>query len=171
MSQSSLPHDLTKSGRFVEEVKRRDLLGLAALWTFFVTGVTMFIGLLRLPMPSVFPEKGSKFRIGAAERFPPDSVTIIDDRNVLVGHDAGGIYAISLVCTHLGCITRREPDGSFACPCHGSRFDAVGRVTQGPAPSPLRFLEVSRSTAGELMVNRAKTVDESFRVPPGGVTT
>lgn len=170
MNGSKTPQDLVESQRFAEEVPRRDVLGLAALWTFFVTGVTMVIGLLRLPMPSVFPEKGSKFRIGAAERFPPGSVTIIDGRNVLVGHDEAGIYAISLVCTHLGCITQRQPDGSFTCPCHGSRFDNAGRVTQGPAPSPLHYLEVSRSTAGALMVNRARVVAADTRLTGEGVT-
>jgi cytochrome b6-f complex iron-sulfur subunit len=170
MSKPDLPPDLVTSQRFTEEVPRRDLLGIAAMWTFLVTGVAMVIGLLRLPMPSLFPEKGSKFRIGAADRFPPGSVTIIDGRNVLVGHDDAGLYAISLVCTHLGCITQREPDGSFTCPCHGSRFDIAGQVTQGPAPSGLRYLEVSRSTAGVLMVNRAKSVAAATRVSGEEVT-
>ena len=39
-------------------------------------------------------------------------------------------------CTHLGCVPIGH-QGNFegwACPCHGSQFDAVGRVTRGPAP-------------------------------------
>ena len=39
-------------------------------------------------------------------------------------------------CTHLGCVPIGH-QGSFegwACPCHGSQFDAVGRVRHGPAP-------------------------------------
>jgi ubiquinol-cytochrome c reductase iron-sulfur subunit len=39
-------------------------------------------------------------------------------------------------CTHLGCVPIGH-QGKFegwACPCHGSQFDAVGRVRQGPAP-------------------------------------
>ena len=42
------------------------------------------------------------------------------------------------VCTHLGCVPM---DGGnyegWLCPCHGSQFDASGRVRRGPAPSNL----------------------------------
>ncbi len=42
------------------------------------------------------------------------------------------------VCTHLGCVPMDggEYDG-WICPCHGSQFDASGRVRRGPAPSNL----------------------------------
>jgi ubiquinol-cytochrome c reductase iron-sulfur subunit len=42
------------------------------------------------------------------------------------------------VCTHLGCVPMEggEHDG-WICPCHGSQFDASGRVRRGPAPSNL----------------------------------
>jgi len=168
MNDPTRSKDIAQSTRFAPDVQRRDFLGLAALWSFLIAGVTMCLGMLRLPMPSVFPEKGSKFRLGPPDEFPRGSKLIIHDRNVLVGHDRKGLFAISLVCTHLGCITRHEPDGSFTCPCHGSRFDAQGKVTQGPAPSPLRYLEVSRSPAGILMVDRAKAVAPDTRLTPDG---
>jgi len=38
------------------------------------------------------------------------------------------------ICTHLGCVPRAAESG-YACPCHGSKFDAAGRVrTAMPAP-------------------------------------
>ncbi|MGY9004867.1 MAG: ubiquinol-cytochrome c reductase iron-sulfur subunit [Alphaproteobacteria bacterium] len=48
------------------------------------------------------------------------------------------------VCTHLGCVPlgqktgqpRGEFDGWF-CPCHGSHYDASGRIRKGPAPKNL----------------------------------
>lgn len=44
------------------------------------------------------------------------------------------------VCTHLGCIPEYNKgefkDGWF-CPCHGSQYDAAGRIRQGPAPKNL----------------------------------
>lgn len=40
------------------------------------------------------------------------------------------------VCTHLGCvpITNAGEFGGFYCPCHGSHYDASGRIRKGPAP-------------------------------------
>jgi cytochrome b6-f complex iron-sulfur subunit len=171
MNDPGLSGDLAKSERFAKDVRRRDFLGLSAMWSFVVTGITMTIGMFRLPMPSVFPEKGSRFRLGSAAQFPPGSTTIIHDRNVLIGHDDEGLYAISLVCTHLGCIARHEADGSFACPCHGSRFDPEGKVTRGPAPSALRHLAMSLSPSGALVVDRAKAVggDVRFKIPERAV--
>lgn len=60
---------------------------------------------------------------------------------VLAGEE---IVAVSLVCTHLGCLVdwsaeRRE----FLCPCHRAAFDARGNVLQGPPPRPLARLAVS----------------------------
>lgn len=42
-------------------------------------------------------------------------------------------------CTHLGCVPigHQGPQDGWACPCHGSQFDASGRVRRGPAPSNL----------------------------------
>ena len=43
------------------------------------------------------------------------------------------------VCTHLGCIPNLNPGeaGGWVCGCHGSQYDASGRVIRGPAPDNL----------------------------------
>jgi len=40
------------------------------------------------------------------------------------------------VCTHLGCvpIANAGEYGGYYCPCHGSHYDASGRIRKGPAP-------------------------------------
>ncbi|XP_074865057.1 cytochrome b-c1 complex subunit Rieske, mitochondrial [Carettochelys insculpta] len=43
------------------------------------------------------------------------------------------------VCTHLGCvpIANAGDFGGYYCPCHGSHYDASGRIRKGPAPANL----------------------------------
>mmetsp|Transcript_98382 Transcript_98382/g.120504 ORF Transcript_98382/g.120504 Transcript_98382/m.120504 type:complete len:239 (+) Transcript_98382:555-1271(+) len=45
-------------------------------------------------------------------------------------------YISSAACTHLGCIPTFGAGnfGGFFCPCHGSHYDAAGRIRLGPAP-------------------------------------
>ncbi|RVE48706.1 hypothetical protein evm_006672 [Chilo suppressalis] len=40
------------------------------------------------------------------------------------------------VCTHLGCVPVANSGdfGGYYCPCHGSHYDASGRIRKGPAP-------------------------------------
>ncbi|OZM70407.1 FAD-dependent oxidoreductase [Amycolatopsis antarctica] len=51
---------------------------------------------------------------------------------------AGTVHAVSLRCTHLGCLLRfNGAERSWDCSCHGSRFDVDGAVLEGPATRPL----------------------------------
>ena len=48
--------------------------------------------------------------------------------------EAGAVHERSAVCRHLGCIVGWNSDEkTWDCPCHGSRYDALGRVINGPA--------------------------------------
>jgi ubiquinol-cytochrome c reductase iron-sulfur subunit len=48
-------------------------------------------------------------------------------------------------CTHLGCVPNKNSGefGGWACPCHGSQFDTVGRIRKGPAARNLDMLPVT----------------------------
>jgi cytochrome b6-f complex iron-sulfur subunit len=47
-------------------------------------------------------------------------------------------YGINAVCTHLGCVVPwNAAENKFKCPCHGSQYDATGKVVRGPAPLSL----------------------------------
>jgi len=47
------------------------------------------------------------------------------------------------VCTHLGCVPIANAGdwGGYYCPCHGSHYDASGRIRKGPAPLNLEVPE------------------------------
>jgi len=77
--------------------------------------------------------------------------------NVLFKRGDGSLAAYSLLCTHVCCeVTYESSSNVFYCPCHGSVFDSSGRVTRGPAGSPLPSITL--------------TVDGSGNVFPSGVT-
>jgi ubiquinol-cytochrome c reductase iron-sulfur subunit len=60
------------------------------------------------------------------------------------------------ICTHLGCVPLKNDgpyEGGYFCPCHGSVYDASGRVRYGPAPynlalPPYRFASDTKVTIG-----------------------
>ena len=61
----------------------------------------------------------------------------------VVGGDTG-LFALSNICTHLGCGVRWDPARkAFACPCHAAIFDMNGNVVSGPPPKPLERLRTS----------------------------
>ncbi len=80
----------------------------------------------------------------------PQGLTV--DGPVALWRDGDRVHAVSRRCPHLGCTVRPSPDGSLACPCHGSRFDARGRVERGPATADLTPLKVSRDGEGNGLV-------------------
>jgi len=121
------------------------------------------VGALRLPMPSVFPESQSRVKLGPLAKFLTVDVTPLPQQRAWVFRDQQGLYAISAVCTHLGCIVSRQ-DGKFECPCHGSLFDANGNVVSGPAPRALDYLDLSISPDGQLVVDSQKTVSADVRL-------
>lgn len=140
-----------------EPVPRRDFLNLAGLWT---TGIAIFgsiLGMARLPKPRVAPEASSRFRAGKPAEFAPGTVKTFPEQKVRVVATEQGVAAMSLLCTHLGCIVSETPDG-FGCPCHGSKFNHDGKVVGGPAPRALRWLAVSQAADGALVIDTAAEV-------------
>jgi len=75
-----------------------------------------------------------------------------------------GLMALYMRCVHLGCrVPWCAPSQGFECPCHGSRYNAVGEYFGGPAPRNLdRFVVENR--AGNLVI-RTGTIIETPRAP------
>jgi cytochrome b6-f complex iron-sulfur subunit len=142
-----------------EPVPRRDFLGLSAL---FAAGSAMLfaaIGMLRLPRAAVLASPSKKFSVAIPDTLGAGEAFIPPGRSVALFRDDDGVYAVSTLCTHLGCVVKPSAEG-FECPCHGSRFAGSGTVTKGPAPRPLPWLKVTTGGAGFV-------VDEGTIVPAG----
>jgi len=150
--------ELEASKRFQTPATRRDFLGMAAAWSAIMAFVMAMLGALRLPMPSVFPESNSRAKLGRPDRFQPGTSTYFPKQRLWLYRSDEGFHAISSVCTHLGCVAERDDDGKFACPCHGSKFDASGRLTGGPAPKGLVWVELRVSPEGWLVADTLKEV-------------
>ncbi|MFQ5454574.1 MAG: ubiquinol-cytochrome c reductase iron-sulfur subunit [Nitrospirota bacterium] len=84
---------------------------------------------ISLPLSDILPEGRIKKVILKGR---PIGVIMVDNN----------VHAISLICTHLGCIVEWQPDKNILfCPCHASSFDLNGNVLGGPAPKPLPTYE------------------------------
>lgn len=110
--------------------------------------------------PNVLYEPSPIVNAGKPENYAVDSVTLDANTGIYLIHDQEGFYALSAVCTHLGCLTAWKPElDIIACPCHGSKFNRDGVKIAGPAPRPLPWLQTSLSDEGDLMVDRSKQID------------
>ncbi len=56
----------------------------------------------------------------------------------------GGLLAISIKCTHLGCMVQvNNKTNGFDCPCHASKFNKYGEVLSAPATRALDILPIT----------------------------
>ena len=106
--------------------------------------------------PNVLYEPSPVVNAGKPDRYPPDSVTLDPETGIYLVHDQQGFFALSAICTHLGCLTAfKQETGRIECPCHGSKFRPDGTKIEGPAPKPLPLLRTWLNEDGELMVDRS----------------
>ena len=145
-----------------EPVPRRDVLGLFALWSMASAVLFALGGALRLPKAAVVPSPSKRFRTTIPDTLAAGEAFVPPGRAVALFRDSQGAYAISTVCTHLGCIVAPTATG-FECPCHGSMFARDGSVTRGPAPRPLPWLAVSID-GGTITVDEEVTVAAGTKV-------
>ncbi len=107
--------------------------------------------------PNALYEPSPIVDAGRPDRYPPDSVTPDPESELYIVHGAQGIYTLSAVCTHLGCLTAWKPElGIIACPCHGSKFRTDGVKIAGPAPRPLPWLRTWVDDDGNLLIDRSE---------------
>ena len=172
----------------VETTRRQFLLLVGAVGAL---GATLFGGieLLKFMFPAATLESPPQFKTG----FTVDDLTgngtlkvnVLSEtaNRVTVVLDSTGIYAVYLVCTHLGCtpnyvgdvtsgtgVTDTSPTvarhytaegaaistrNGWACPCHGSRYYIDSTNFYGPAPRPMDWVDIQIAPDKFFVVNRA----------------
>ena len=131
-------------------------------WTAFTTAATASaLAVARFMMPNVLVEPPTKFKIGPPNDYAPGTVSTKWQAQFgvwIVNSEVDGsqeIYALSTVCTHLGCTTNwLEGEQKFKCPCHGSGFYKSGVNFEGPAPRPLERFGLRLAEDGMLEVDK-----------------
>jgi cytochrome b6-f complex iron-sulfur subunit len=143
-------------------VTRRDFLNEIAGGALTIAGLGAAVVTLNYSSPNVLFEPPTTFRAGSPDDYPVNSVTYIQDQQVYLVRTDKGIWAMSAVCTHLGCITQWKPESNqVACPCHGSKFSRKGNVEAGPAPRPLPHFSLVLGEDGTLIVDKLEVVKET----------
>jgi len=159
---------------------RRAFLARLGLGATLVALLGQAYAFLRSLLPDVLYEQPARFKIGTPDQFG-EGASFIEDRKVFIFRERNTFYAISAVCTHLGCTVKmlrlsqskkvraggRELDETveFQCPCHGSRYYGDGTNYAGPAPRPLPYYKVELSLDdGQLVVDSSQTTGRDFRL-------
>ena len=135
----------------MQKPTRRDFLKFLTRGLLAGSGLLGLGALARYLGYQVESAPQTEFDLGLVENYPVGSRTQLAEVPVVLLHAASGFSALSLTCTHLGCTVEVDGDG-FACRCHGSRFDAQGKVEQGPAARALPSLRVEVNAEGSLIL-------------------
>lgn len=137
-------------------------LGLA--WIAFAAATVAALStVLRFMFPNVLFEPKTSFKAGVPDDYEAGKV---DERwkdkyGVWIVRTNREIYALSTICTHLGCTPNwLDPEQKFKCPCHGSGFYKSGINFEGPAPRPLERFSISLEDDGQILVDKSKVFQE-----------
>lgn len=136
----------------------------ATAWVAFTAAIIgLVLGTVRFLFPNVLSEPPSSFRAGDVGSYELNKV---DDKFKEVGawvirskdeRNREIIYALSTVCTHLGCTPNwLESEKKFKCPCHGSGFRISGVNFEGPAPRPLERYAIRKTDDGQIVVDKSR---------------
>ncbi len=114
----------------------------------------------RFMFPNVLYEPPTSFKVGPPTEFQEDTVDerFVESNGVFVVNEAGTIYALIAICTHLGCPPNwLEAQNKYKCPCHGSGYYRNGINFEGPTPRPLERAAVSIDPDdGQIVVDKAQ---------------
>ena len=166
------PKAVVKPSKKTDTIPRRGFVGelvatvmepVFIAWAAFTTALGIAsLATARFMMPNVLVEPPTKFKIGPPTDYSPGTVSTKWKAQFgvwIVNAEVNGapmVYALSTVCTHLGCTPNwLEGEQKFKCPCHGSGFRKTGVNFEGPAPRPLERMGIRLAPDGMLEVDKS----------------
>ena len=159
--QKTAPKSAQSASNSGESVDRRQFVKwLVVGWAAFAAVLGGYGSIiLRYLFPNVLFEPKQSFRAGYPDDFVVGEVSerFKEAQATWIVRDSEKIYALSTVCTHLGCTPNWSAnEGKFKCPCHGSGFYKTGINFEGPAPRPLERFKIALADDGEIVVDKTK---------------
>ena len=151
-----------KGGALVPRRAFFSWMGVA--WTAFAASMVATASATgRFMFPNVLFEPPATFKAGFPDEIQPGKVDerfkqkfgvwLVKDIDPVTGEN--GIYALSTVCTHLGCTPDwLESAQKYKCPCHGSGYYKNGINFEGPTPRPLERFAISLADDGQILVDK-----------------
>ncbi|MDH3598205.1 MAG: Rieske (2Fe-2S) protein [Candidatus Tectomicrobia bacterium] len=116
---------------------------------------TFFPRTLYEPLPRFQAGKPDDYAVGEV------STRFLKDQRVWIVRTHEGLYALSAICTHLGCTPIwHGSEDRFKCPCHGSNFILDGTNVAGPAPVPLYRPTLELDLNGTLVIDKSRTANQ-----------
>ena len=127
-----------------EAYEREDIKGVSLPRRAFLklsltaSGLLMSWGIFRFLSYQQQSENPVRLTLQEPIAYPPDSITPVPQLKAWILRDEAGLYALSAICTHLGCtVNWIAAENQFVCPCHAATFDFYGNHASPPVPRPL----------------------------------
>jgi cytochrome b6-f complex iron-sulfur subunit len=150
------------------KLTRRSLLSWllgGSLLAFLGTFLWEIVKFLLPPPELVGGGGGGKQTVIPLANLPAERSLVVRHQGklVVVVRQGNDVYALSAVCTHLGCIVHWKDKGdpgmkrgdNLHCACHDAFFDLkTGKVLGGPAPLPLQTFPV-KLTSDQIVIGEA----------------
>ena len=118
---------------------------------------------IALPSPDLVTACKTAFNAGPATALVVGQAKFFACPKVFVMRDDAGIYALTAICTHMGC-TVEFMTTDFQCPCHMSAYNLNGAVISPPAMLPLQHFACSFDGSGNILVDPTMPVDPTTRL-------
>lgn len=155
------PPKPVKAKKEGKELSRRKFFSaLAIAWVAYSAAIAAALAATaRFLFPNVLFEPPQTFRAGFPEEYQMGAVSVRwkERFGVWIVRSEEGIYALSTICTHLGCTPNWLPaENKFKCPCHGSGFRFSGINFEGPAPRPLERFRIVLAEDGQILVDKTR---------------